>query len=198
MLVSRSVTHLATSFYWIPQVWAALRLGMDWTSVLLWVEVLLAAFSSGLVFGLRSGVWSLRSSRGTASRSGSTARPAAGVAALEPEPAPEPVPAVPGRVPPAPVPGPPTPPIELAVPAQASAPVRAEPRPPVGAPAMPNPERHRELYAAEYTREIQRLKRLRGETSARLSLAAQAEPGRESAGRLDDPPVEVHEEGPGE
>jgi hypothetical protein len=63
---------------------------------------------------------------------------------------------------------------------------------------MPNPERHGELYAAEYSRQIQRLKKLRRETSARLSIAAQAPPGREATGGRNAPPVEELDDGPSE
>jgi hypothetical protein len=179
----------------IPQISAALRLDMDWTSVVLWVEVLLAAFSSGLVFGLRSGVWSRRSSRATASRSGSAVRPAAVPEARAMESAPEPARAASGPVAPAPVLGPL---IEFGVPGQTPMPVEADPRAPVGVPAMPNPERHGELYAAEYSRQIRRLKKLRRETSARLSIAAQAPPGREATSGRNDSPVEELDDGPSE
>jgi hypothetical protein len=84
------------------------------------------------------------------------------------------------------------------MPAQTSAPVRAVPRPRVGAPAMPDPERHRELYTAEYKRQIRRLNRLRRETGAQLGLVAPAQPQREYSDRLDDPPAEAPEETPGE
>ena len=187
-------TPVATSFYGIPQGSAALRFGMDWTSELLWVEVLLVAFSSGLVFGMRGG-WPRRPSRVAVPRSGSNARAEAVVASGL---APEPAPAAPGRTPPAPVRVPLKPPIELAMPAQASAPVRAVPRPPVGAPAMPDPERHMELYAEEYKRQMRRLNRLRREKGAQLGLAAPARPQREYSDRLDDPPAEAPEEAPGE
>lgn len=188
------MSRVATSFYEIPQGSAALLFGTDWTSELLWVEVLLVAFASGLVFGIRGG-WSHRSSRVAVPRSGSDARAEAVVA---PETAPEPAPAAPGRTPPAPVRVPPKPPIGLAIEAQASAPVRAAPHPRVGAPTAPDPERHGELYAAEYKRQIQRLKRLRRETGAQLGLAAPALPKQEYSGQPDDPPAKAPEEAPGE
>jgi hypothetical protein len=63
---------------------------------------------------------------------------------------------------------------------------------------MPDPERHSELYAAEYKRQIRRLKRLRRETGAQLGLAAPARPEREYSGQPDDPPAKAPEEAPGE
>jgi hypothetical protein len=83
------------------------------------------------------------------------------------------------------------PPIGLAIKAQASAPVRA-------APTVPDPERHSELYAAEYKRQIRRLKGLRREKGAQLGLAPPARTEREYSGQPGDPPAEAPEEAAGE